>query len=137
MEYCEGISPEDYNRLREEVKWGAVSNEQAQNSINNSAYVVSCRDNGMTVASARVLWDGGTQAYICDVMVSPDHQLQGIGRELIQHIMTYLRSQMKDGWKVFVSLMAAKGKETFYSKLGFTARPTDILGPGLTLWLTK
>jgi hypothetical protein len=31
--------------------------------------------------------------------------------------------------------MCAKGRETFYEKHGFVARPTDALGPGMIQYL--
>jgi len=38
---------------------------------------------------------------------------------------------------VFVNLMSAKGRESFYEKSGFEIRPNDNLGAGMSQWLKK
>lgn len=129
--YDNEISVKDYNNLRDEVKWGAIADEQAEIGLKNSAYVVSCKDGGKSIATARVIWDGGYSAYICDVMVSPEYQGMGIGSVMISKIMDYLKSQLKSGWKIMITLIAAEGKDVFYEKLGFIKRPNDNLGNGI------
>ena len=41
---------------------------------------------------------------------------------------------MKPGYKVKMCLMAAKGKEPFYEKFGFSERPNENLGAGMDQW---
>ena len=36
-----------------------------------------------------------------------------------------------------VGLMSATGKEAFYEKYGFTIRPTEKLGAGMTIFWSK
>ena len=57
-------------------------------------------------------------------MVLPQYQHQGIGN-----------AQRKPGWKIKIVLVAAKGKEGFYQKLGFCSRPNENSGPGMDIWL--
>lgn len=136
LQYHEGVNVEDYNKLRNEVGWGALPKEQAQIGLNNSSYVVSCSEDGRTVGEARVIWDGGYVAYIADVMVSPDYQHRGIGRKLMEMIMEYLHSHVNDGWRIMTVLVAAKGEEGFYKKFGFEERPNEKLGPGMSQWIS-
>ena len=135
LEYENKINYKDYNRLRDEVKWGALPEEQAKIGLNNSAYVVACRDGENVIATARVIWDGGYAAYICDVMVSPEYQRKGIGSQMINKIMNYLKNQLKSGWKIMITLVAAQGKESFYEKFGFEKRPNEYLGNGMSQWI--
>lgn len=135
LEYENKISYEDYNMLRKEVKWGELSKEQALEGLKNSAYIIACRDGERVVGSARVLWDGGYAAYICDVMVLPKYQRKGIGSRMIKEIMSYLNNQLKNDWKIMITLVAAKGKERFYEKFGFLKRPNDELGCGMSQWI--
>ena len=44
--------------------------------------------------------------------------------------------QLKPGYKFMVSLASAKGKEDFYKKFGFIARPDEDHGPGMHQWFT-
>lgn len=135
LKYENKINYKDYNRLRDEVKWGALPEEQAKIGLNNSAYVIACRDGENVIATARVIWDGGYAAYICDVMVSPEYQRKGIGSQMINKIMNYLKNQLKSGWKIMITLVSAQGKESFYEKFGFEKRPNEYLGNGMSQWI--
>lgn len=135
LKYDNEISVKDYNKLRDEVKWGAIPDEQAAIGLSNSAYVVACKDGEKSIAAARVMWDGGYAAYICDVMVSPEYQRMGIGSVMINKIMDYLKIQLKSGWKIMITLVASQGKEAFYEKFGFEKRPNDYLGNGMSMWI--
>ena len=42
---------------------------------------------------------------------------------------------MKSGYRIMVSLKAAKGKESFYKKFGFIERPNEDFGPGMHQWI--
>ena len=95
LQYGNEIGAEDYNKLREAVGWGAVEAEQAEIGLRNSALVVSCKEKGQTIACSRVIWDGGYVVYIADVIVLPDYQGKGIGREMMTRVMDYIRSQAK------------------------------------------
>lgn len=134
--YQMSISPEDYNRLREAVGWERLVPEQAAAGLAHSALVLGCYDQGSAVGTARIIWDRGGVACLSDVMVLPQYQGQGIGRELVQRAVAYLRSQLKQGWKIKLILVAAKGRESFYESLGFVARPNQRSGAGMELWLS-
>ncbi len=133
--YKEFISVEDYNILREAVGWGKLCDEQAQQGLDNSAYVISCYDNDKIVGTARIIWDKGYISYLADVMVMPEYQRMGIGYHLVEMAIEFMKSQVKEGWKIKIVLTAAKGKETFYSKFGFNERPNKYAGAGMDLLL--
>ena len=135
LSYVNTTNCKDYNRLRGEVNWKVLSEEQALAGIEHSAYLVACKDDENVIATARVLWDGGYVAYICDVIVSPAYQQMGIGREMVNRILNYLKSQLKEGWNIMVTLVAAQGKEPFYEKFGFIKRPNEQYGAGMTQWI--
>ena len=137
MEFVNGIDVDDYLALREAVGWQRIHRKQAQAGLEHSCYIISCRDGEKTIGTARVLWDRGYVAYIADVMVLPSYQRQGIGKQMMAHIMDYLESQLKEGWSLMVNLMAAKGKEPFYKGFNFIERPSDIYGAGMMQWLIK
>ena len=39
-----------------------------------------------------------------------------------------------EGWRVKIVIVASKGKELFYEKLGFKVRQNDNNGPGMAMW---
>ena len=109
--------------------------EQAVEGIKHSAYLCVFRKEGKVIALARVITDFGYVVYIADVIVRPDYQGQGLGRQLMNNIMDYIKGQLKPGYKKMVSLMAAQGKEEFYKKFGFVTRPNDMYGCGMCQWI--
>ena len=134
MEITNNITPEEYLGLRKAVGWSVFPVEQAQGGINNS-HVVCLRDNGRAVAMGRVIWDHGYSVLIADIIVEPSYQGQGLGRTLMETIMDYIRSLLKPGYRIFVSLLAAEEKEGFYKKFGFIERPSEYFGPGMHQWI--
>lgn len=133
--YKEFIRVKDYNALREAVGWGKLCDEQAQQGLDNSAYVISCYDDDKIVGTTRIIWDKGYISYLADVMVMPEYQRMGIGRHLVEMAIEFVKSQLKEGWKIKIVLTASKGKEAFYKKFGFNERPNKYAGAGMDLLL--
>lgn len=135
--YKNGIRVDDYNHLRAAVGWRVLNKEQAQAGLDHSSRVISCYENGKIAGSARILWDGGYIAYLADVMVMPAYQKCGIGKTLVEQLITFLRSQLQAGWRIKIVLVSAKGKEPFYKKFGFIERPNECDGAGMNLWIEE
>lgn len=135
INYKEFISVSDYNMLREAVGWGRLCDEQAQQGLDNSAYVVSCYDDNVVVGTARIIWDKGYISYLADVIVKPEYQGYGIGKHLVEMAIAFMKTQIKEGWKIKIVLVSAKGKEDFYKKFGFCERPNENAGAGMDLWI--
>ena len=137
IDYVHMITVKDYNFLRKSVGWNEIEPAQAQAGINNSSFLVAAVNDEKTVGMARLVCDGGYVAVIVDVIVLPEYQGKGIGKCLLQKVMDYIIGNLKDGQSVFVNLMAAKGRESFYRKFGFIERPNENLGCGMTQWISK
>lgn len=135
VKYVNKISVEDYNYLRKSAEWAELENKQALTGINNSAFLVSAIVDGKTVGVSRVVSDGGYIAIIVDVIVLPEYQGNGIGKTMMKKVMEFIKNNIEEGQFVFVNLMAAKDKETFYTQFGFEARPNDRVGAGMTQYI--
>lgn len=135
--YVHTIEKSDYSFLRKSVGWPQLSDRQAFCSINSSAYFIAAKYEGKTIGMTRVVSDGGYIAYIADVIVLPEYQGLGIGKTMVGMAMQFIKDGMCEGETVFVNLMAAKGKEPFYSKFGFAERPNETHGAGMTQYLKK
>ena len=137
MEYeiTDYVTAEEYMEMRKLVGWGVFPLEQAAEGIRHTTYLRAYRKEGKLVAFLRVLWDHGYVVYISDVIVRPEYQGQGLGRALMDDAMAYIKSILKPGHKVMVSLMSAKGKEDFYKKFGFIVRPEGDHGAGMCQWI--
>lgn len=129
------IIPEEYMKMREIAGWSLFPLEQAEQGLKNSFILVCLRKDGKPIGIGRAVSDQGYVIYIADVIVSPEYQGQGLGRKIMEELMTRIKATLKPGYKVMVTLMAAKGKEEFYNKFGFVNRPSERFGCGMHQWL--
>ena len=129
------LTVEQYLHLRQQVRWKPLGTEQAQRALDNSLYVVAAYHDGDLVGMGRLVGDGAVICYIQDLIVVPNIQTHGIGSMIIERLIAYAESISIPGTTMMLDLMCAKGREKFYQKHGFIARPTDDLGPGMIQYL--
>lgn len=134
--YEDYISVEDYNRLRDSVGWNKIKPERAEVGLKNSI-CFAAYDDETAIGLARIITDGGYVTAIYDVIVHPDYQKQGIGKDLMNLVMEYIGNTLDVGENQMICLFSAKGKEAFYKKFGFQERPNEELGAGMTQWVKK
>ena len=123
------ISLEEYQRLRQAVDWYATDPIDTQNALENSLYSVAVIADETVIGIGRVIGDKGLYYYIQDLIVHPDYQNKGIGRNIMRMLKGYIENNAKPG--AFIGLMAAKGVERLYEKFNFIIRPNDNMGPGM------
>lgn len=130
------ITVDEYLKLREKVCWRRLSNAQAKKALDNSLYIVKAVDEaGNVIGMGRMVGDGAVICYIQDLIVLPKAQGQHVGSMIIDRLKTYAMGLKEEGTTLMLCLMCAKGREAFYEKHGFIARPTDTLGPGMISFL--
>ena len=134
LKYNNNLSAKEYCELRSAVAWQPIVEEQAQSGLNGSDFIIACRDDDNIVGCARIFWDKGYIAYLADVMVKPKYQKQGIGKKLVSECIAYIDSQLKNGWRIKIVIVSAKGKKQFYEKFGFELRPNEHDGAGMQVW---
>lgn len=125
-------STAEYNCLRNLVGWGIYQEAVIEKALPNTLYGVCAYQDEKLVGMARVIGDGETVYYIQDVIVIPEYQQQGIGTQMMDHVMDYIRAHASQN--TIIGLMSATDKEAFYEKYGFTIRPTVKLGSGMTMF---
>ena len=81
--------------------------------------------------------DGAVISYIQDLVVIPKAQENGVGSMILDALKKYVEDITEPGTRMMLCLMCAKGREKFYLKHGFTARPTEKLGPGMIIYIDK
>jgi predicted GNAT family N-acyltransferase len=112
---------EEYLELRTAVGWRSLPAEVVDAGMKSSLFSVCVYEGENIVGCGRVIGDGAIYVYIQDVIVRPDYQGQGIGRQIMVHIMDFIYTRLPD--EIFVGLMAAKDVADFYKKFGFMERP--------------
>lgn len=136
IEFKDTITAEEFCRLRESVGFQKLTKEQAKTVLSNTSFLVNAVCDGKSVGIVRVLTDMLTDAYITDVIVSPDFQGRGLGRKLLDQVVSRLKELSVNNVKLACSLYANPGKETFYEKFGFQKLPNDKYGYGMLLELS-
>ncbi|TVX93625.1 GNAT family N-acetyltransferase [Paenibacillus agilis] len=115
----------EHKTLWEAVGWGNVNIDMTERSIDNSVYAVVVISDDQVVGMGRIVGDGAMYYYIQDVAVLPDYQKLGIGQQIVDKLMQYIRLHCVGAG--FVGLFASQGEEPFYEKLGF-----KDYSPGMT-----
>lgn len=98
--------------------------EKLKKAFESSYAVVYVFDAGRLIGMGRALCDGQYQAAIYDMVLLPEYQGQGIGREMMKQLCHQLPVEN-------IILYAVPGREGFYEKCGFKKMRTAmaILNP--------
>ena len=123
---------EEFIALHRTTGWnaqGLYTDDQLFQAISNSWYAVSVYFNDELIAFGRIISDGIYQTLICDVIVHPIYQKQGLGKMVVEKLLDKCKAE-DIKW---VQLFSAKGKQDFYKKVGFKER--ELEAPGMSIFL--
>ena len=124
-----------YLNLRKPVAWKPLTEEQAEKAIAGSLLTVVAYDDDMPVGMGRIVGDGAVICYIQDLIVIPEYQGTGVGQAIMESLIDYVKEIRLPDTQIMLDLMCATGREDFYKKYGFIARPTEKLGPGMIMYI--
>ncbi len=124
-----------YLALRAAVHWKELTREQAEKALKNSLYILTAYQEGKPIGMGRIVGDGAVICYVQDLIVVPEKQKYGVGGVILERLKAFVEREGLPGTTMMFDLMCAKGREAFYSKHGFLARPTEALGPGMIQYL--
>lgn len=116
----------EYNRVRKAAGLSVKDEVAAQNGLANTLFGVCILDDEVVIGIGRVIGDGGLFYDIVDVAVVAEHQSKGVGKMIMEALMSYLDEHARSG--SLICLMANKGAAPFYEKFGFKAREVDMPG---------
>lgn len=108
-----GVDWLELEALYQAAPLGRKNAAELQVVFTNSRFRCFVRDDGRLVGVGRALADGMDCSYICDVAVLPSHQGAGLGKAVVQKLVTLSQGHKK------IILYSVPGKEGFYRKLGF------------------
>jgi len=124
------LTAKQFLMLRESIGRNGIEVQIAK-ALQHGLYNIIAKDYDKIVGMGRLVGDGVMYWYVQDVIVNPQYQGKGIGKEIMRLLTQHVETNSLPGTTVTIGLMAAKGKESFYEKLGYIARPTDTYGPGM------
>ncbi|EHD2267525.1 GNAT family N-acetyltransferase [Vibrio cholerae] len=120
---------DEFILLRSKVGWINPEPIIVQESLDNSIFHVCVYAESQLAGFGRIVGDGSMYFYLQDVVVAPTYQNQGIGNLVMQEIEQFLENNARSG--ATIALLAACGKEKFYSKFGYSSRTGNPLGLGM------
>lgn len=125
------LTVDEWIYLRTSTSWTLHPKEVFAIAIENSLLTVAAYYNGNIIAMGRMTGDNVLTFFIQDIVVLPDYRNKGIGTLIVNSLLDYVYKHATSS--TIVSLMASKGKESFYEKIGFQKRDGLIKGMGMEL----
>ena len=121
------LTAEEFIQLWQSVWDGAPSLEQTQLALKNTLIRLSVFDGETIVGMARAIGDKGLCYYIKDVVVRPEWQGKGIGRMMIDELLSFINENGTADTNIAVELCAMPDKIPFYERFGFKANEAQRL----------
>jgi len=116
-----------YRTLFESTGWTSsirTTDAVLKKAIQESWCWVCAFDGEDLIGVGRLISDGALYALVCDMIVRPAYQRQGIGTEILKRLKERCAEhQIQRVW-----LCAAPGRAPFYIRNGFDIRPADAPG---------
>ena len=116
----------EYNAVRLAAGLTVKDELAAQLGLRNTLFGICIVHDEAVVGIGRVIGDGGLFYDIVDVAVVAEHQRRGVGKMIMDRLMSYIEVNARPS--SLVCLMANKGIAPFYEKYGFKAREADMPG---------
>ena len=103
--------------------WAKERNsEDLQIAIANSHPVVTVWDREYLIGFARATSDGIYRAAIWDVVIDPDYQGRGLGRKLVETVLSHPKVN-----KVEKVYLTTTHQQSFYERIGFERNNTTTM----------
>lgn len=127
IQFCDYKSKIDYDQLQELFRLGAFwakerNIEDLQVAIANSEPVISIWDDRRLIGFARATSDGIYRATIWDVVIHPDYRGVGLGRKLVETVLSHPRMSRVER----VYLMTTH-QQRFYERIGFECNASTTM----------
>lgn len=127
IQFCHDKSKINLNQLQELFNVGAFwakerNMKDMSIAIANSNPVVTVWDNQRLIGFARATSDGIYRAGIWDVVIHPDYQGCGLGRKLVETVLTHPIVN-----KVERVYLTTTNQQSFYERIGFKTNGTTTM----------
>lgn len=111
----EKISVSALADLRQSVGWNRMERELGNPKLQDFL-TIACYDNSKLIGYVTVVSNGVLDAYIQDLMVRPDYQNKGIGTELMNKAISYVKEK---GIYMISVIYGEEELRSFYERFGF------------------
>ncbi|MBA2748096.1 MAG: GNAT family N-acetyltransferase [Tatlockia sp.] len=127
IQFCDRKSVIDLTQLQALFKLGAFwaterKIEDLNIAIENSEPVISVWDSQKLVGFARATSDGIYRATIWDVVIDPEYRGAGLGRKLVQTVLSHPRMNRVE--RVYLT---TTHQQSFYERIGFEVNSSSTM----------
>lgn len=127
IQFCDRKSVIDLTQLQALLKLGAFwaterKIEDLNIAIENSEPVISVWDSQKLVGFARATSDGIYRATIWDVVIDPEYRGAGLGRKLVQTVLSHPRMNRVE--RVYLT---TTHQQSFYERIGFEVNSSSTM----------
>lgn len=121
----------EYIALRIAAGLSPKTVEAADRGLPNSLFSVCVRSGNELIGMGRVIGDRGCNFEIVDIAVHPDFQREGLGSQIMESMMNYLRENAPPS--AYVCLIADEGAPALYRRFGFEFTAPESVGMAVKL----
>lgn len=127
IQFCDRKSVVDLTQLQALFKLGAFwaierKIEDLNIAIENSEPVISVWDSQKLIGFARATSDGIYRATIWDVVIDPEYRGAGLGRKLVQTVLSHPRMNRVE--RVYLT---TTHQQSFYERIGFEVNSSSTM----------
>ena len=127
IQFCDRKSVVDLTQLQALFKLGAFwaterKIEDLNIAIENSEPVISVWDSQKLIGFARATSDGIYRATIWDVVIDPQYRGAGLGRKLVQTVLSHPRMNRVE--RVYLT---TTHQQSFYERIGFEVNSSSTM----------
>ena len=129
------IDPKDFESIRSSVGWNKIPYEQIDLAIKNSMVNVSIFDKDLCIGVGRIVGDHILKGMLTDVMVRPEYQGKGVGKLVVNKLISKLYSSVNEGECFQLEASPTASNREFYIKCGLKYKPENQ--DGVYMWIRK
>ena len=117
---------EEHRAMFEALGWPPYAPQAAAITLRNSLFCIVALRGDQVVGIRRVIGDGGVFFSINDVAVLPELQGQGIGTQIMDRLIAWIKANAP--YAPFVSLFSTPVAREIYKRYGFAERREELSG---------
>ncbi|MGL1902021.1 MAG: GNAT family N-acetyltransferase [Fibrobacterales bacterium] len=102
---------------------------QLQKALDHTIYGCCLTHEGRVIGFGRVVGDNALYYYIQDVIIHPDHQHRGCGREILNHLLSHLAKSTGPG--AFIGLFSGHDMDALMAKYQFIRDSFQHISQGM------
>jgi len=119
----------EYSALRSSVRWSVLDPIMTQEALDSSIYGCCLLDKDRVIGTGRIVGDYQFYVYLQDIIIDPEFQHQGCGRQIMNHLLSYLAQNAPSG--AFIGMFSGHNIDSIMAKYSFVRDSFQHMSKGL------